>query len=519
MSIGIFELEIFNNILGTIAEEMGSILVRSALSPNIKERRDISCAIFNSSGEMIAQAAHIPVHLGSMSFSVGAILNEEIREGDVFILNDPFKGGTHLPDITCISPVFYNGEPKFFLVSRAHHADIGSNTPGSMPLSSTVHEEGIIISPSRLYRGGVQNRDVMQQILDATRDPQEREGDLKAQIACLELGKVKLLEAIDKYGIDTINEASSKLLNYSANIMKSVISDIPDGVYKFRDFLDDDGQGNENIELKAEVTIDEGNATVDFRGSSAKVQGCLNAPYSVTVSAVLYVFQCLAPDYIPLNSGPLRAIKVKVDENSILNAKYPSAVVGGNVETSQRVVDVVFGALSKSVPDKVQAASAGTMNNIAFGGKMQGSETEFAYYETIGGGMGARKGMNGVSAVQTHMTNTLNTPVEALEKELPVLIKSYYIRGDSGGRGKYIGGDGIVKEIQFLTDVKVSLITERRLNPPYGINGGEEGKLGRNILVTDGREIELPPKKTFSVKKGDIVRIETPGGGGWGSSE
>ena len=519
MSIEAFELEIFNNILSTIADEMGSVLIRSAFSPNIKERRDLSCAIFNKSGEMVAQAAHIPVHLGSMSFSVEAILNEDIMEGDIFILNDPFKGGTHLPDITCILPVFYKNKLEFFVVSRAHHADIGSDTPGSMPLSKTIHEEGIIIPPSRLYRDGVLNEELMRKILDETRDPQERKGDFKAQVSCLEIGKNRLLEAIDKYGIDKINEASTELLNYSENIMKAVISEIPDGTYKFRDFLDDDGQDKKNIELKAKIKIESNNATVDFHGSSTKVEGCLNAPYSVTVSAVLYVFQCLAPDHIPLNSGPLRTIEIKVDEDSILNAKYPSAVVGGNVETSQRVVDIVFGALSEAIPDKVQAASSGTMSNITFGGINPANDTEFAYYETIAGGMGGRKGMNGVSAVHTHMTNTLNTPVESLEKYLPVLINCYSIRRGSSGRGKYKGGNGIVKEFKFLTNVAVSLITERRLNSPYGVNGGENGRSGKNILIADDNETALPPKKTFNVKKGDTVRIETPGGGGWGSDK
>ena len=519
MPIETFELEIFNNILSTIADEMGSVLIRSGFSPNIKERRDLSCAIFNKSGDMVAQAAHIPVHLGSMSFSVEAILNEDILEGDIFILNDPFKGGTHLPDITCIKPLFYNNKLEFFLVSRAHHADIGGDTPGSMPQSRTIHEEGIIIPPSKLYRDGIMNEELMQRILDKTRDPQEREGDFKAQISCLEIGRNRLIEALDKYGIDKINEASSELLNYSEKIMKAVITDIPDGIYEFMDFLDDDGQGNKNIELKVKISIEGDTATVDFNGSSPKVEGCMNAPYSVTVSAVLYVFQCLAPEGIPLNSGPLRTIRIKVDEDSVLNAKYPSAVVGGNVETSQRVVDTVFGALSEAVPDKVQAASSGTMSNITFGGINPANNTEFAYYETIAGGMGARKGMNGVSAVQTHMTNTLNTPVESLEKDLPLLINTYSIREGSGGNGKFNGGDGIVREFKFLADAEVSLTTERRLSSPYGINGGKNGKSGKNILIVGDSETVLPPKKTFKVNKGDIVRIETPGGGGWGREE
>ena len=519
MSIETFELDIFNNILSTIAEEMGSVLIRSAYSPNIKERRDLSCAIFNKSGDMIAQAAHIPVHLGSMSFSVGAVMDEELRQGDIFILNDPFRGGTHLPDITCIEPVFYKGILEFFVVSRAHHADIGGDTPGSMPLSKSILEEGVIIPPSRLYRECVMDEELMQGILDQTRDPNERKGDFRAQVSCLEIGKRRLIEAIEKYGIEKINDASEQLLNYSENIMRSVISDIPDGSYTFLDYLDDDGQGTELIPLKVRIEIDGEKATVDFHGSSRKVKGCLNAPYSVTVSAVLYVFQCLAPDDIPLNSGPLRTIDIIVDDDSVLNAKYPSAVAGGNVETSQRVVDTVFGALSGAVPDLVQAASSGTMSNITFGGINPATGTEYAYYETIAGGMGARKGINGVSAVQTHMTNTLNTPVESLEKDLPVLIRSYTIRRNSGGGGLFKGGDGIIREFEFEADTEVTLITERRIKEPFGINGGEDGMKGINIFISGNEQSELPPKQSLRIKKGDIIRIETPGGGGWGQEQ
>lgn len=517
MSVNRFELEIFNNILSTIAEEMGSVLIRAAFSPNIKERRDLSCAIFNSSGKMIAQAAHIPVHLGSMSFSVEAIMNEpEINEGDIFILNDPFKGGTHLPDVTCIAPVFFRNKIEFFLASRAHHADIGGETPGSMPLSRSIHDEGIIISPSKLYIKGELNTPLLNKILDATRDPKEREGDLSAQTACLEIGKKRLVESIEKYTLQKIKDASDELLNYSERIVRNVIKEIPDGEYTFKDLLDDDGAETENIQIKTKITIEKNKVEVDFKGSSKKVDGCLNAPLSVTTSAVLYAFQCLAPDELPLNSGPLRAIKIKVDDDSILNAKYPSAVVGGNVETSQRVVDVVFGALSEAVPEKVQAASAGTMSNVTFGGLNPINKGSFAYYETIAGGMGARAGKDGVSAVQTHMTNTLNTPIEALERELPIMIESYSIKENSGGDGKYKGGNGIIREFKFLTDAQVSIITERRKNSPYGINGGEKGERGKNILLSKNKSKTLPPKAAFNINSGDVLRIETPGGGGWG---
>lgn len=519
MEINPFELEIFKNQLSTIAEEMGTMLIRSAFSANIKERQDLSCAIFNKEGEMIAQAAHIPVHLGSMSFSTKAVLEENsLEDGDIFVLNDPFKGGTHLPDITCVAPVFIKGQLEFLVASRAHHADVGGKSPGSMPLTTTIHEEGIIIPPTKIYNKGRLDRKLFRQIIEKTRDPEEREGDFRAQISSLEIGKRRLSEIIDKYTLQKIKDVSEGLMDYSEKIMSSVISNIPDGVYKFSDFLDDDGAGTKDIALKVRVEVDKDSATVDFRGSSKSVKGCLNTPLSVTTAAVLYCFQCLAPPELPLNSGSLRAIKINVDDDSILNAKYPSAVVGGNVETSQRIVDTVFGALSKAVPDKVQAASAGTMNNITFGGINSASGNEFTYYETIGGGMGARSGLNGISAVQTHMTNTLNTPIESIEREFPIIIESYSIREKSAGKGKYNGGDGIIREYKFLCDAEVNLITERRNHSPFGINGGEDGNMGKNILKRDGEEKQLPAKCSISVKEGDIVRIETPGGGGWGKT-
>ena len=465
MGVDSFELEIFNNLLSTVAEEMGNVLIRSAYSPNIKERRDLSCAVFNRKGDMIAQAAHIPVHLGSMSFSVDAVIDKEMSDGDIFVLNDPFRGGTHLPDITCIKPVFIGGRAEFFAVSRAHHADIGGETPGSMPLSTTIHQEGIIIPPSYLYRKGKINKELLDEILTATRNPEEREGDFSAQVACLEVGAKRLNEIVGKYGIEKINDASGELLKYSERIMRSVIRNIPNGTYEFTDYLDDDGQGNNDIKIFVAVKIDGEEAVVDFTGSSGKVEGCLNTPFSVTTSAVLYVFQCLA-EHIPLNSGPLNVIKIITGNESILNAQYPAAVVGGNVETSQRVVDTVFGALASAIPEKIQAASAGTMSNITFGGINPETNGKFAYYETIAGGMGARNGLDGINAIQTHMTNTLNTPVEALEKELPILINSYSVRQGSGGNGKYKGGNGIVREFQFLTDAEATIITERRKHSP-----------------------------------------------------
>ncbi len=520
MTLSPFELEIYQNILSSIAEEMGVVLIRAGFSPNIKERRDLSCAIFQSNGDMIAQAAHIPIHLASMSFAVRAVLDmPEISEGDILILNDPFRGGTHLPDITCIMPVFYKKKLEFFVASRAHHADIGGLTPGSMPLSTSIDQEGILIPPSKLYKKRKLNKKLFNEILASTRDPQEREGDFNAQVGAIELGEKRLLETIEKYSLKKVKQAGNELLDYSEKIMKEVLKLIPNGVYEFEDYLDDDGVGTNKIPIKAKVTIKGQRARVDLRGSSARVRGNLNTPYSVTTAAVIYVFQCLAPSSIPLNSGPLRVVEIIVDDNSILNAKYPAAVVGGNVETSQRVVDVVFGALSKAVPKKVPAASAGSMSNLTFGGINPKTGKDYAYYETIAGGMGGRFGLGGVSAVQTHMTNTLNTPIESLERELPVMLNSYSIRKNSGGQGKYRGGDSIVREYKFLLDTTVSMITERRRFAPYGIEGGGLGKKGKNTLIREGNASKIAPKASFKVKKGDSIRIETPGGGGWGKPE
>ncbi|HML95119.1 MAG TPA: hydantoinase B/oxoprolinase family protein [Thermodesulfobacteriota bacterium] len=519
MPLSSFELEIFRNVLSSIAEEMGVVLIRAAFSPNIKERRDLSCAIFKTDGEMIAQAAHIPVHLGSMSFAVRAVMDDPYTApGDVFILNDPYKGGTHLPDVTCIAPVFIDGKLEFYVAARAHHADIGGLTPGSMPLSTSIEEEGLLIPPSRLYRKGRLNRKLFGEILSATRDPEEREGDLRAQLGSLEVGVKRLGHAAEKYTLRKIKEAGDELLAYSEKMMREVIRKIPDGTYKFRDFLDDDGAGTGNIPIEVAVTIKGGAAVVDFSGTSKMVKGCLNTPLSVTTAATVYVFQCMAPAEMPLNSGPLRAIRIAAEKGTILHAQYPAAVVGGNTETSQRVVDVVFGALSKAAPERIPAASAGTMSNTTFGGVNPATGKKFAYYETIAGGMGGRLGKDGVSAVQTHMTNTLNTPIEALERELPVMIDSYSVRRGSGGAGRYRGGDGIVRKFRFLTDAVLSIITERRRHSPYGVEGGESGKMGRNTITRRGKRKQIAPKVTLDIKKGDVLGIETPGGGGWGKS-
>jgi N-methylhydantoinase B len=509
-------LEVYRNKLSSIAEEMGLVLQRSSFSPNIKERRDLSCAIFDAGGRLVAQAEHIPVHLGSMPMSVKRALEElELEEGDVVILNDPFRGGTHLPDITVLEPVFIDGRMEFIVANRAHHADVGGYSAGSMPLSTHIFQEGLIIPPLKIVEGGRLNRGVMEIILSNVRTPDERKGDLTAQITANSLGAKRLKELALERGIKELRRYAGELIAYSRRIMEQTIRDIPDGIYEFEDLLEDDGVGNENIRIHLSMEIRDSKAILDFSASSDQTGGCLNAVRSITLSAVYYTFISLVDTDIPTNEGCFEPIEVVTREGSILDATFPSAVVGGNVETSQRIVDVVLGALSEAIPERIPAASQGTMNNVAVGGIDPRSGKPFAYYETIGGGMGASAECDGESAIHSHMTNTMNTPVEALEHAYPFFVREYSIRRNSGGNGSRRGGDGIVREIEFLTDVELTVISERRKTRPYGLLGGEEGREGRNILIVDGERREMPSKFHIKLSRGDRFRIETPGGGGY----
>ncbi len=513
-------LEVFKNRFSSIAEEMGIVLQRSSYSVNIKERKDFSCGIFDKEGRLIAQAEHIPVHLGSMPMSVKeAIKKIEFKEGDVVILNDPYKGGTHLPDITLISPVFIEGSLEFFVANRAHHSDIGGISAGSMPISDSIFQEGLIIPPIKLIEEGKINDAVLDLILNNVRTPYERDGDFKAQISANNVGINRLKEIVKEYGIEKVKIYQKALLDYSEKMIRNLIKSIPDGTYQFEDFMEDDGFDNKDIKIHLKLKIEDTNAILDFSKSDKQVRGSINAVYAITLSAVLYVFRALINKDIPTNDGCFRPITVITHKGSILDADFPSAVAGGNVETSQRIVDVVLGALSKAVPELTPSASQGTMNNLAVGGINPETEKPFSYYETIGGGMGASLKGDGESAIQSHMTNTMNTPIEAVEYEYPFLIKEYSIRKNSGGNGLYKGGDGIVKDIQFLTDVEITMISERRRLAPYGLLGGESGKVGKNyIIFKNGRKKTLPSKFHIRLKKGDRIRIETPGGGGYGKS-
>lgn len=516
----------FKNLYLAIAEEMGVTLCRTGFSPNIKERLDYSCAVYDADGETIAQGDHMPVHLGAMPLSVrAAIDNIDMRPGDIVVLNDPFQGGTHLPDITLVSPVFVSTKdkrPTFYVANRAHHSDVGGMSPGSMPVAREVYQEGLIIPPILLARGGEISKDVWNLILANVRTPDEREGDLSAQIASNRVAERRLLDVVRKYGKARAVSYARALQDYTERVVKAAISKIPDGVYEFVDALDNDGFGDAPVKITAKITIKGTHATVDFTGSDPQVEGSVNANFAITLSACLYAFRCLVEEDVLYNAGVARPLTVIAPAGSIVNAQRPSAVAGGNVETSQRITDVVLGALGRALPDRLPAASQGTMNNITLGGVglqpgADGKHPRFAYYETMAGGMGARKGLDGLSGVHTHMSNTRNTPVEAIEHYLPVRITRYALRTDSSGDGEFRGGQGVVREYQMLADTSVTLLSDRRERAPYGAQGGAPGGRGRNTLIRDGREEKLPGKIQVNLKAGDRLRIETPGGGGYGS--
>lgn len=514
------ELELFKNLFTSITEEMAAVLQRTALSPNIKERRDFSCALFTRLGETFAQGSHIPVHLGAMPLSVQAALQSvDFEPGDVVILNDPYKGGTHLPDITCIQPYFVAQNLCFFVANRAHHSDVGGITPGSMPLATEIFQEGIIIPPLKLYKRGRLNEEVLNLFLANVRTPEERRGDILAQVAANARGAKRLSEMLAGYGLEKLTLYADQIQDYTEEILRKTIKMIPDGIYQFEDYLDDDGVSDQPVKISVKLTIKGEEAWVDFSGSSPQVEGSVNANFAVTFSAVLYVFRSLVEEDIPFNTGLMRPIHIIAPEGTVVNATFPSALAGGNVETSQRIVDVLLGALAQALPGKIPAASQGTMNNIAFGGYNPWRKANFAYYETIGGGLGASAETAGLSGVHCHMTNSLNTPIEALENYLPIKITRYALRKNSGGKGKNRGGDGLIREYQFLVPANLTIISDRRKFAPYGLAGGEPGKKGVNLLIRGKKQTILGSKVNLKVKAGDVLRIETPGGGGYGSPE
>ncbi len=517
MSIDPIRLEVLKNRFSSLCEEMGAVLMRTAFSPNIKERRDFSCALFDGNAEMVAQAAHIPVHLGSMPMAVAAALERgDLASGDAVLLNDPYRGGTHLPDMTLVTPVFFGGKkPAFYLANRAHHADVGGMSAGSLPLSTEIFQEGLRIPPVKIVKGGVLDEDLVDLLLANVRTGDERRGDLYAQLAANRVGERRLAEMVAHFGLEETRRYASALLDYGEKMMEGVIASIPDGCYSFQDVLDDDGAGSGPVALRCTVRIAGRRAEVDFSGCDGQVAGCVNAVRAITLSAVSYVFRLLAPEGFPSNAGCMRPITVKTLAGTVVDCVFPAAVAGGNVETSQRIVDILLGALAKAIPAAVPSASCGSMSNLTIGGR-DGKGGLFTYYETIAGGAGAGPAGRGASGIQTHMTNTLNTPVEALEHAYPLRVRRYRLREGSGGRGRHRGGEGVEKEIELLTDARITLLSDRRVSRPYGLQGGGAGAVGRNRLLRGEEETELAGKCTFQGRAGDRLCIETPGGGGWG---
>jgi N-methylhydantoinase B len=521
-------LEVFKNIFHSIAEEMGAALRRSAFSPNIKERRDYSCAVYDAKGQVLAMGDHMPVHLGSMPASVAAARNALAFEpGDIALLNDPFAGGTHLPDLTLVAPVFLPGalfppggedQPHFFVASRAHHADIGGALAGSMGPAREIYQEGLRIPPVKIFRNGKIDNDVLRLLLANVRTPIERAGDLAAQIASCRLGERRLRETVAKYTLKTTDTYAAHLLDYSEKIMRAELRSLESGMYRAEDFLDSDGTNSTPLRIRVAFRVTGDSAIVDFTGSASQCAGNINAVEAIAISAVYYVFRSLLREDVPATSGLLRPITIIAPSGTIVNATPPAAVAGGNVETSQRMVDTLLRALAKAAPDRIPAASQGTMNNLTFGGldRRRGNQP-FTYYETIAGGCGASAGSNGPSAAHSHMTNSWNTPTEVLEESYPVRVNRYAIRHNSGGAGRHRGGDGIIRELEFLASVEVGLLTDRRAIRPYGLNGGHDGSTGRNTLRRKSFVKALPAKCSFAAHAGDILRIETPGGGGWGN--
>jgi N-methylhydantoinase B len=485
------ELQILGSLLRAIAEEMGAVLVRSAFSANIKERRDCSTALFDERGRMIAQAEHIPVHLGAMPDAVAAVLQHDPALGEVWALNDPYTGGTHLPDITLVSRT-----EAGFAVTRAHHADVGGREPGSMPADShLLAEEGVVIPPTRLDDATVS------EVVSRMRNPDERRGDLRAQLAANRLATQRVAELCARRGHDRVRAAMDELHDYSERAMRAGIAALPDGRYEARDALEPiEGE----LELHATVTVDGSSVEIDFGGTSPQHDGNLNCPLSVTRSACYFVVRCLTAPDLPASGGAFAPVRVTAPEGTLVNARPGAAVAGGNVETSGRIADVVFRACGGAVP--IPAQGQGTMNNLTFGNE------RFTYYETLGGGQGACPGADGPSGIHVTMSNTLTTPVEALELAHPLHVRRYSLRLGSGGAGRFRGGDGIVREVEALEPCRLSILSDRRRHAPAGADGGRDGHPGRNLL----NGVEVPGKAVLDLQPGDVIRIETPGGGGLG---
>ncbi|WP_135822126.1 hydantoinase B/oxoprolinase family protein [Halostella litorea] len=508
-------LEVLRNRLEGIAEEMGTVLVRGAYSPNIKERKDCSAALFDADGRMVAQAEHIPVHLGAMPAAVDAVRERDPAPGDAYVLNDPFAGGTHLPDVTIVSPVAPEGRIVGFAATRAHHADVGGSAPGSMPAGATeVYQEGIRLPPVALRAAGEVVEDVRDLFLTNVRNPEERRADLRAQLAANDRGEERVGELLAERGRDRLSTAFDAVIDYSRERVERELAAVPDGTYRASDAMEGDGvtdgpAGDADVPVAVELTVDGSAVTVDFAGTADQVPGNVNAPLAVTKSAVYFVVRAVTDPEIPPNHGCYEPITVHAPEGSLLNPRPPAAVVGGNVETSQRVADVTLSAFREALPGELPADGQGTMNNLVVGGR---GADGYTYYETVGGGFGGRPGRDGMDGVQVGMTNTLNTPVESIETEYPLRVERYALRPDSGGDGEHRGGLGLERAVTVETDAVVSLLTERRRRAPAGVADGADGATGENRIDGDA----VPPKCTREVSAGTTVAVLTPGGGGYG---
>ena len=513
-------LEVLRNAIAAIADEMNANLVRTSYSPNIKERRDCSSAVFDASGRMIAQAESIPVHLGAMPYSVEAAIRSvsSFSPGDIVVLNDPYAGGAHLPDVTFVAPVFIEDRLIAFVANRAHHADVGGKEPGSLAGDTVeIYQEGLRIPPIRLWEEGVLKDDLLQLILANVRTPDERWGDLRAQKAACATGIDRMCALCVRVGESVLTDAMSAVLDYSERRMRHQITQLPQGEASFEDALDDDGITEGRIPIRVLVRIQGDRIEVDFKGTSRQVRGPVNAVFAVTASATYYAIRAFTDPEIPPNSGCYRPIEITAPEGSLVNACLPAPVVGGNLETSQRIVDVILGALGKLAPERSIAACQGSMNNLAIGGIDPRTGKPFTLYETMAGGFGARPTKDGIDGIHSHMTNTLNTPIEALEASYPLRVERYELRPGTGGDGKFRGGLGILRELTCLAETaRVSFLTDRRKTQPYGVEGGEPGAPGKNVIIRNGEEINLPSKGTTTLQYGDTISIRTPGGGGYG---
>lgn len=510
------ELSLFVSRLTAICDDMGAVLRRASLSPNIKDRMDFSCAVFDAGGELCAQAAHIPVHLGSMAYAMGDLVRRfDWEPGDVVILNDPFLGGTHLPDITLVAPVFAEGELVGFAANRAHHASIGASAPGSMPLSTRLEEEGVLISPARLVAAGQRVNVMVSRLAAIGGDLPEGllPGDFEAQLSAVNLGVERLSAMVAGHGARRFREGLRGMNDYAARLARQTLEAFPNGRWHFSDAMDSDGAGATQLAIQGTLTIENGCWHLSFEGTSEQVPGNINCPLSVTAAAAYYSLRCLLPPQTPDCAGAFSVLEISAPEGCLVNARGPAAVAAGNVETSSRIVDVCLGILAQIIPERIPAASQGTMNNLAIGSREAGRE--WHYYETIGGGTGAHGSGDGLSGVHSHMTNTRNTPIESLELHYPMRLWSYRLRSGSGGDGRYRGGDGVVRDYEFLAPAEVTLLTERRAQGPWGLQGGSPGTAGENRF----NDAQVAAKTRLLVREGDRLSIASPGGGGWGRKD